>query len=98
MDPIRDIETEALRRTAANPLFRAASRDSGLVRTILVRDRAINGFRSTGNRMFISRPTRMELTGSRRGSRHGPIPKPHGAVRPGGSGKSGLGSGRHGGR
>jgi hypothetical protein len=47
---IRDAETEALLRKFADPLFRAANLDSRLVRIILVRERAINGFVSSGNR------------------------------------------------
>ena len=50
---VRDAETEALLRKFADPLFRAAGPDSPGVRIMLVRDRAINGFASTGNRMFI---------------------------------------------
>ena len=51
---VRDAETETLLRTIANPLFRAAGVDPGLVRIILLRDDAINSFVSTGNRMFIN--------------------------------------------
>lgn len=51
---IRDAETETLLRKFADPLFRAANLDSRLVRITLVRDRAINAFVSTGNRMFIN--------------------------------------------
>jgi Zn-dependent protease with chaperone function len=49
---IRNAETEALLHTFANPLFRAAGPESWPVRIVLVRDRAINAFASTGNRMF----------------------------------------------
>ncbi len=50
---IRDAETETLLRTYATPLFRAAGIDPGLVRIVLIENRAINAFVSTGNRMFI---------------------------------------------
>jgi predicted Zn-dependent protease len=51
---IRDAETETLLHKIADPLFRAAGLSPGLVRIIVVRDRAINAFVSTGNRMFIN--------------------------------------------
>ena len=51
---VRDAETETLLRNIANPLFRAAGVDPGLVRITLLRDDAINSFVSTGNRMFIN--------------------------------------------
>ena len=50
---VRDAETEALLRKFADPLFRAASHDSRQVRSILVRDRAIDGFARSGNRRFV---------------------------------------------
>lgn len=50
---IRDGETEALIRSYASPLFRVAGIDPGLVRIMLLRDRAINAFVATGNRMLI---------------------------------------------
>jgi predicted Zn-dependent protease len=50
---IRDAETETLLRKFADPLFRAANLSAGLVRIVLLQDRAINAFVSTGNRMFI---------------------------------------------
>jgi predicted Zn-dependent protease len=50
---IRDAETETLLRTYATPLFRAAGIDPGLVHIVLIENRAINAFVSTGNRMFI---------------------------------------------
>lgn len=50
---IRDGETEALIRSYASPLFRVAGLDPGLVRIMLLRDRAINAFVATGNRMLI---------------------------------------------
>lgn len=50
---IRDAETEALVHKFADPLFRAANLGAGLVRIVLLEDRAINAFLSTGNRMFI---------------------------------------------
>ncbi len=51
---IRDAETETLLHKFADPLFRAANLSAGLVRIVLVRDRAINAFVSSGNRMFIN--------------------------------------------
>ena len=51
---IRDAETETLLHKFADPLFRAANLSSGLVRIILVRDRALNAFVSSGNRMFVN--------------------------------------------
>ncbi|MBV9251445.1 MAG: M48 family metalloprotease, partial [Acetobacteraceae bacterium] len=51
---IRDAETETLLHKFADPLFRAAGLNSGLVRISLIRDRAINAFVSTGNRMFLN--------------------------------------------
>src|SRR3954449_6459044 len=51
---IRDAETETLLHSFATPLFRAAGLDPGLVRILLVRDRAINAFVSSGNRMFLN--------------------------------------------
>lgn len=54
LEVIRDAETETLLHKFADPLFRAANLSSGLVRIILVRDRAINAFVTTGNRMFIN--------------------------------------------
>jgi predicted Zn-dependent protease len=50
---IRDAEIETLLRTYGHPLFHAAGLDSGLVRIVLIGDRAINAFVTTGNRMFI---------------------------------------------
>jgi predicted Zn-dependent protease len=50
---IRDAETETLLRGFAVSLYRAAGLDPRKIRIILVRDRAINAFVSTGNRMFI---------------------------------------------
>ncbi len=50
---IRDAETETLLRNFANPLFRAAGVEPGLVRILILRDDAINSFVTTGNRMFI---------------------------------------------
>jgi predicted Zn-dependent protease len=51
---IRDAETETLLHGFAKPLFQAAGLDPGLVRILLVRDRAINAFVTTGNRMFVN--------------------------------------------
>lgn len=50
---IRDAETETLLHGVANPLFRVAGVSAGLTRITLVRDRALNAFVTTGNRMFI---------------------------------------------
>lgn len=50
---IRDTETETLLRTYTNPLFRAAGLDMALVRSIHLRDAALNSFMNTGNRMFM---------------------------------------------
>jgi predicted Zn-dependent protease len=51
---IRDAETETLLHAFADPLFRVAGVSAGLVRIMLVRDRALNAFVTTGNRMFIN--------------------------------------------
>lgn len=51
---IRDTETETLLRTNTNPLFRAAGLDMALVRSIHLRDAALNSFMNTGNRMFMN--------------------------------------------
>src|SRR6185437_8948148 len=51
---IRDAETEALLLGFEKSLFQAAGLNAGLIRIMLVRDRAINAFVSTGNRMFIN--------------------------------------------
>lgn len=51
---IRDAETETLLHSFADPLFRVAGVSAGLVRIMLVRDRALNAFVTTGNRMFIN--------------------------------------------
>lgn len=53
MVTIRDAETEAFIRRLSHPLFRAAGLDPALVRIILVQNRSLNAFVSTGNRMFI---------------------------------------------
>lgn len=50
---LRDDETESLIRNFADPLFRAAGIDPGLVRILLVRDDEINSFVTTGNRMVL---------------------------------------------
>lgn len=50
---IRDAETEAMLRAVTAPLFRAAGLDRSLVRLIILQDRAINAFVTTGNRMVI---------------------------------------------
>jgi predicted Zn-dependent protease len=50
---IRDAETEAMLRAVSAPLFRAAGLNPGLVRLIILQDRAINAFVTTGNRMVI---------------------------------------------
>ena len=51
---IRDAETENLLHGFANPLFRVAGVSAGLTRITLVRDRALNAFVTTGNRMFMN--------------------------------------------
>lgn len=51
---IRDAETEALLNGFATQLFRVAGLDPRRVRIMLVRDRAINAFVTSGNRMFIN--------------------------------------------
>jgi len=50
---IRDAETETLLQSIVKPLFRAAGLDTGMLRIMLVRDRAINAFVGSGNRMFV---------------------------------------------
>lgn len=50
---IRDAETESLLHSFADPLYRSAGLDPRLIRITLVRDRALNAFVTTGNRMFI---------------------------------------------
>ncbi|MGE0418541.1 MAG: M48 family metalloprotease [Acetobacteraceae bacterium] len=51
---IRDAETESLVNGFAAPLFGVAGVSPGLVRISLVRDRALNAFVTTGNRMFLN--------------------------------------------
>lgn len=51
---IRDAETETLLHSFANPLFQAAGLARGQVRILPVRDRAINAFVTSGNRMFLN--------------------------------------------
>lgn len=51
---IRDAETETFLHSFANPLFRVAGVSPGMTRITLVRDRALNAFVTTGNRMFIN--------------------------------------------
>ncbi len=50
---IRDAETETLLHDFATALYRAAGLDPRTIRIVLVRDRAINAFVTTGNRMFV---------------------------------------------
>lgn len=50
---IRDAETESLLSAINTPLFAAAGLSRGLVRTIIIGDRSINAFVTTGNRLFI---------------------------------------------
>jgi predicted Zn-dependent protease len=50
---IRDAETESLLHDFAVALYQAAGLDPRSIRIVLVRDRAINAFVTTGNRMFI---------------------------------------------
>ncbi len=49
---IRDAETKTLLHSFANPRFQATGLQPGLIRIRPVRDRAINAFASSGNRMF----------------------------------------------
>ena len=51
---IRDAETETFLRGLESQLYRVAGLDPRLVRITLVRDRAINAFVTSGNRMFIN--------------------------------------------
>jgi predicted Zn-dependent protease len=51
---VRDAETEFLLHSFANPLFRVAGVSPGTTRITLVRDRALNAFVTTGNRMFMN--------------------------------------------
>lgn len=50
---IRDAETEAMLRALTAPLFRVAGLDRSLVRLVILQDRAINAFVTSGNRMVI---------------------------------------------
>ena len=50
---IRDAETETLMHAFAVALYRAASLNPNTIRIFPVRDRAINAFAGSGNRMFI---------------------------------------------
>ena len=50
---IRDAETETLMRDITTALYRAAGLDPRTIRIVVVRDRAINAFVATGNRMFV---------------------------------------------
>lgn len=50
---IRDAETESMLRAVSAPLFRSAGLDRSLVRLIILQDRAINAFVTSGNRMVI---------------------------------------------
>jgi predicted Zn-dependent protease len=50
---IRDAETESLLAAVSGPLFAAAGLDRGLVRIIIIGDRSINAFVTSGNRMFV---------------------------------------------
>jgi predicted Zn-dependent protease len=49
---IRDAETESFIRAIVSPLAAAAGVDTRLIRVTLIRDRRINAFVATGNRMF----------------------------------------------
>jgi predicted Zn-dependent protease len=59
---IRDAETEALLRSIYAPLFAAAGLSRGFVRVTIIRDRSINAFVTTGNRMFINTGLLMQAT------------------------------------
>lgn len=50
---IRDAETESMLRAVTAPLFRVAGVDRSLVNLIILQDRAINAFVTTGNRMVV---------------------------------------------
>ena len=50
---VRETETETLLRTYTNPLFHAAGRELALVRSIHLRDAALNSFMDTGNPVFM---------------------------------------------
>lgn len=50
---IRDAETEAMLRAVTAPLFRVAGLDRSLVHLIILQDRAINAFVTSGNRMVV---------------------------------------------
>jgi predicted Zn-dependent protease len=59
---IRDAETESLLRSIYGPLFGAAGLSRGFVRVTIIRDRSINAFVTTGNRMFINTGLLMQAT------------------------------------
>jgi len=59
---IRDAETESLLRSMYGPLFGAAGLSRGFVRVTIIRDRSINAFVTTGNRMFINTGLIMQAT------------------------------------
>ncbi len=50
---IGDTETETLLRTYIDPLFSAAGLETALVRSIHLRDAALNSFMDTGNTMLM---------------------------------------------
>lgn len=52
-EAIRDAETETLLRDFAVSIYRAAGLNPKTVRIVVLRDRAINAFVSTGNLMFV---------------------------------------------
>ncbi|MCU0984200.1 MAG: M48 family metalloprotease [Acetobacteraceae bacterium] len=58
---IRDAETEALLRSIYAPLFAAAGLNRSFVRVTIIRDRSINAFVTTGNRMFINTGLLMQV-------------------------------------
>jgi predicted Zn-dependent protease len=59
---IRDAETEALLRSIYAPLFATAGLSRSFVRVTIIRDRSINAFVTTGNRMFINTGLLMQVT------------------------------------
>ncbi len=59
---IRDAETENLLRSIYGPLFGAAGLSRGFVQVTIIRDRSINAFVTTGNRMFINTGLIMQAT------------------------------------
>jgi predicted Zn-dependent protease len=59
---IRDAETESLLRAIYAPLFGAAGLGRNFVKVSIIRDRSINAFVTTGNRMFINTGLMMQAS------------------------------------